>query len=501
MIAHKFPIVKWKISSESGIFGIITKFYFLFILCLWRATVFSDIFYNEMKINFFWRQISSIISFLLCAIFCTSVYARTLNLEEALTLSEENDPDLRKQRLALADSQRRNNNMWNSFLPSLSAGGSVSNTHNFADSSKWNWGASASANLSFTFGTPSAMQLLNLNYRSAVLTYQNLLETKRASVSTTFYSLIAKQKNLKILEDSQRLAKTVYEQTLKNYRSGLASELDMLKSQYAYSSIEPQIQEARSSYLEGLASFAVSLGIDELRDLVLEGELTSQKVKLPSPHEVVNTYLENRIDVKIAEISVEQAKLNKWNTVSSSWLPSLNFSERLSVSENAASSAIGGSSSSGKVGVNGTFSASVSIPLSGLIPGSSESLNVKTKDDAVKSAQITAEQTRKAAKSDILTKFSRISVLWNSLEVARMNENISKRSYELSKEGYNAGLVSQTDLETSRQQYVTSQQTVLQSQINYLSALYAAKQAINISMEDFYEKFAETSVADGGKSE
>ena len=165
-------------------------------------------------------------------------------------------------------------------------------------------------------------------------------------------------------------------------------------------------------------------------------------------------------------------------TVSNSQLPSLNFSENLSYAQNTTDK------------MNGSFSASVTIPLSTLIPGSAESLNVKTQNDAIASARITADETRKSAENDILTKFSNISRIWKSLEVAKLNESISERSYELSKEGYNAGLVSQTDLESSRQQFVSSQQTVLQSQISYLSSLYSASQAINVSIEEFFQIFA-----------
>ena len=434
-----------------------------------------------MKKKFF-----SSILVVFCCVF--SLFARTLTLDEALELCIENNPDLKKQRLSLEDARRRNNNMWNKFLPSLSAGGSYTNSHDFSESSNWNWGVSAGASLSFSFSTSSEMQLLNLNYQSSLLSYENLLQTTKANISTSFYSLIAEQKNLEILLDSQKLAKEVYEQTLKNYRSGLSSELDMLNSKYSYLSIEPQVQEARSSFLSNLGDFALSLGITDVRDLTLQGELNSQKVNLPSPPEIVSTYLEGRYDVKAADVSLKQAKLNKWTTVSGNWLPSLSFSEKVTLSENGAASgtAIGNSGA----GISGAFTASVSVPLSGLIPGSAESLNVKTQDDNVKTAEITASETRKQAKNDILTKFSNIERLWNSLEVAKMNESISKRSYELSTEGYNAGLVSQTDLESSRQKYVTSQQTVLQSQISYLSSLYSAASSINLSIEDFYKTFA-----------
>ncbi|MDD7415916.1 MAG: TolC family protein [Treponemataceae bacterium] len=418
------------------------------------------------------------------AVFSSPLYAETITLETALKKAIENNPDLKKQRLSLEDAKRRKNNVWNKFLPSLNASAGYSNTHDFMDLSAapdaWNWKVSGSASLSFTFALPSSIRQQILNYEKEQLAYENLEAKTLSSVATSFYSLIAEQKNLQILEDSQSLAKQVYEQTLKNYRSGLASELDMLKSKYSYSSIEPQIEEAESSYYSDLSEFALSLGYDisEIAELKLEGELKTPQITFEQGEKLVERYLDNRYDVKSAEIAVEQAKISKMTTVSNSQLPSLNFSENLSYAQNTTDK------------MNGSFSASVTIPLSTLIPGSAESLNVKTQNDAIASARITADETRKSAENDILTKFSNISRIWKSLEVAKLNESISERSYELSKEGYNAGLVSQTDLESSRQQFVSSQQTVLQSQISYLSSLYSASQAINVSIEEFFQIFA-----------
>ena len=244
------------------------------------------------------------------AVFSSPLYAETITLETALKKAIENNPDLKKQRLSLEDAKRRKNNVWNKFLPSLNASAGYSNTHDFMDLSAapdaWNWKVSGSASLSFTFALPSSIRQQILNYEKEQLAYENLEAKTLSSVATSFYSLIAEQKNLQILEDSQSLAKQVYEQTLKNYRSGLASELDMLKSKYSYSSIEPQIEEAKSSYYSDLSEFALSLGYDisEIAELKLEGELKTPQITFEQGEKLVERYLDNRYDVQSAEIAV-----------------------------------------------------------------------------------------------------------------------------------------------------------------------------------------------------
>ena len=75
------------------------------------------------------------------------------------------------------------------------------------------------------------------------------------------------------------------------------------------------------------------------------------------------------------------------------------------------------------------------------------------------------------------------------IDVSKLNVSIASRSYELAQDGYRAGLVSQTDLETTRQQMVNAQLSHLQSQIKYLSAAYDTAYAINMPIEEFYKTF------------
>lgn len=105
---------------------------------------------------------------------------------------------------------------------------------------------------------------------------------------------------------------------------------------------------------------------------------------------------------------------------------------------------------------------------------------------------MTCEETRKTAKNDIQEKVDSVNRLWETLDVSKLNVSIAQRSYELSQEGYQSGLISQTDLESSRQQMLSAQQSYLQTQIQYLSAIYNAAQSLNLSISDFYSTFGGT---------
>lgn len=412
-----------------------------------------------------------------------------ITIEDAIELVKANNPELKKQKLNLEDAKRTSENRWNKFLPNLSASASVSNGHDFAQSSNWNWKAGAGASLSFSFGLPATIQQAKLNYLIEQTNYEKLESQTISEVSTKFYSLIAEQQNIQILKESQKLAKNVYEQTLRNYNNGLASELDMLKSQYSYLSIEPQIQQAQTSYQNNLANFGLKLGIEDTSNLTLKGELQLEKVNLPSTEELITNYLEKRHDVILSELSIKQQELASKIQKAGSKLPSLNLSENLSLGQNPLYNSEVQQEGINPISINGNFSVGISIPISSWIPGSQDNLKEKSNQNAITKAEITSAETKKTAKNDIENKVLELNRLWNIIDVSKLNVSIASRSYELAQDGYRAGLVSQTDLETTRQQMVNAQLSHLQSQIKYLSAAYDTAYAINMPIEEFYKTF------------
>ena len=87
-----------------------------------------------------------------------------VTLKEAQALALEGNATLRAQRLTLEAARRSSQARWNSFLPGINLGGSVSNSHTIVDGSSgsgagtpaaggnanWSWGISGGVSLSLT---------------------------------------------------------------------------------------------------------------------------------------------------------------------------------------------------------------------------------------------------------------------------------------------------------------------------------------------------------------
>lgn len=397
---------------------------------------------------------------------------RYLTLDDALTLGLENNLDLLTARRNLESLARTEQGKWNSFIPNLSLNGSYSNTHN-QDSNSWKWSGSTGISLSFNFGIPFQMNLKTLEYQAGVLEYQKLEATTLNTIAGKFYTLIAEKNNIDILVQAGKLAEEQYQQDLANYNRGLVSELTLLQSRYAYLSSQPEIDSAKSTYETDLNNFKMLIGISE--DIELTGSLEVQKISLPEGNILADKYTEQNYDVQQQAVAVEIAVLTKKQSTASELAPTLNLSENLSFSEGTNGKA---------VDMNGSFTASVSIPLTGFIPYSSTNLNLKNLEDQIENAQQNLTVTITETRNALALLPDKINRLWNAVELAQLNYSISDRAYQLSLEGYNSGLVSQTDLGEARQQMTTAQQAVYETQNEYLSALYDATLTMNISIEE-----------------
>lgn len=405
---------------------------------------------------------------------------RYLTLDDALTLGLENNPDLLTARRNLESLARTEQGKWNSFIPNLSLNGSYSNTHN-QDSNSWKWSGSTGISLSFNFGIPFQMNLKTLEYQAGVLEYQKLEANTLNTIAGKFYTLIAEKNNIDILVQAGKLAEEQYQQDLANYNRGLVSELTLLQSRYAYLSSQPEIDSAKSTYETDLNNFKMLIGISE--DIELTGSLEVQKISLPEGNILADKYTEQNYDVQQQAVAVEIAVLTKKQSTASELAPTLNLSENLSFSEGTNGKA---------VDMNGSFTASISIPLTGFIPYSSTNLNLKNLEDQIENAQQNLTVTITKTRNALSLLPDKINRLWNAVELAQLNYSISDRAYQLSLEGYNSGLVSQTDLGEARQQMTTAQQAVYETQNEYLSALYDATLTMNISIEELITTYGGT---------
>ncbi|KAA6336156.1 Outer membrane protein OprM [termite gut metagenome] len=438
------------------------------------------------------KRIAIRITFFL--VFCSVLAAEpveppaSLTLEEALDAALKNNADLQKSRLTAHQSLREKNNGWNKFLPSVSASLGITNTQPMqpAGDPTNSWSAGGSISLQLSAAIPGDIKLLAYKALAAEEAYDNTRRTLVTEVSTSFYSLLAENMNLEILQNDRDLKKQQYEQTNKNYQSGLVSELEMLNAMYAYQIAGPALNDAAVKYEQSRAAFLLLIGLDT-GAVEFAGLIDVKLLDLPPVGELIARYRDNRYDVRAQVLVLEQAKLNA-QIGSVNRAPSITFSESLSLGPSQNAEFFDDPVSSGK------FSLSVSIPISSWIPCSPQSLSVKTLKENAVQTESSLDTVRKNAAQDIQKKADEIERIRENLESAALNLRITSRAYELSEQGYRGGLVSQTDLQNANKNMVSAKQTLLNTNTSYLAAVYNLAAALGLDIAEVYTLYAEGSI-------
>ena len=425
--------------------------------------------------------------------------ADALPLDQAVELALKNDVSLSQKETTLEQAKRAAAFSWNALMPNITISGSISNAHPIkpAGDATESWSASGSASLQLTAAIPARMALASVRHKTEEQNYREARLQLVSAVSAAFNNLLAAKANIEIQRDNLELTRTQYEQTRRNYERGLASELEHLNAEYAFRVAGPALDDAVNKYESDLASFMLALGLDPKSPREPAGQITATALALPAPDELSRLYLQNRPDVQKARLALETAKLTQTVDWLANRAPSITLSESIGLDPPSAAAL----RQAGKdvfaldpedITASGRFSIGVSIPITAWIPGSTQSLAIKTDSDAVRAAQKTFASVLGQAELDIKNKTEALEQYFEKIESAGLNYRITLRAYELSEQGYRSGLVSQTDLLAARQRMVTARQAELQAQIAYTSAVYSLASALGLGADavlDLYRQY------------
>jgi multidrug efflux system outer membrane protein len=411
---------------------------------------------------------------------------RQMNLDEAVKLALANNSDLRKQRIALSVSETKAASSWNVFLPSVSLSGTVQNIHAFSGSSPTDGtgnsvSASAGLTLSLSAGTGETLKQATIEAETALLVYRQAEAALVKTVKKSYFSLLADKADIVLSEKNLALARSQEKLIERNYQNGLASELVYLRAQYAAASLEPALLQKVKKHSNAVRSFCFVLGIPLDSAIEQSDPIPDEFPALPRPDNF-EMLIESRFDVLAALLYVKKTESQKTGAALNRYAPTVSLSETTNVSA---------LQESFRAPETGTFRVSVEIPLNGYIPGSKTNVAAKENASAVEASRISLEQTRLGAKQEIRALMDTLEQLEESIRINRMSEKIAVRAYELSEQGYNAGLVTQIELDGARQSRIEAQQNMLMARTGYKAGLIDLAFALNISETELYMRGTE----------
>ncbi|MCI1209075.1 MAG: TolC family protein [Treponema sp.] len=386
--------------------------------------------------------------------------SQNFTVEQAVELAIENNISLKQSRISVTTVKREKDHSWNSISPSISVSAGASSPNDRTDYGS-DYSSYVKAGVSFSF-SPSlftTMKSATLDYESGLISYDAAARSVELSVRSSFYGLLYEKENIVLQQRNLETAKAQYETNLSKYKQGSVSQLDVLSSQVSYEELKPTLESAEVTWQNDMASFKQLLGIPQPDEITLNGSLEkAAAINQLSSDGIVSQSL----SVKAAEKNLEIAK----NDLAASRMSA--FGPSVSLAWTYEPTVTDGSSSSTD---EGDLSVSVSIPLGGYLPWSSESDTVAGSKDNVKSLELELENEKTTVKIETESYLRQINQARSSVKSLQANVELARKSYDMTEEAYNHG---KTDLLSLQD----ASDSLLSAQVSLQSELYTLITAI-----------------------
>jgi outer membrane protein TolC len=401
-----------------------------------------------------------------------------LTLEGAIERGLEQSLSLKQARIDLDLAALGADNLWAQLFPGISLTGGLQYRNSLSavqsqDPLSYTAGLNVSLNLKNDL--PYAMRNISLAYETQLLGYEQARRQMELQITKTFFSLLASQAQLALLEEGQALAAAQQEKQQTAFNNGLASELALLRSRLAAQEARFALSQARAQYDAALGSFLALLGYGAGEELRLEGELVIREIH-PDGEALIGEYLQKRPDIVLQRRRIASLENTGRMTMLNSRGPAITIGAGWN----------GGYGDSFRNGLPGDFSDSltgsltIGMSLDSWIPGSKGDQNVQNARGAVEKAVLELENMERSGMAEIRSYAANINNAWESIEIARLQAAIAQRTYELSEEGFRLGTVEFLDLETTRQDMVRARQQLLKAELDYRNMILDLAVLINI---------------------
>ena len=306
-------------------------------------------------------------------------------------------------------------------------------------------------------------------------------------VMTAFYGLA---------EDAQlvtlSLADLKYQQALVqiaqvNYQTGKVAGIDVLKARIQSTTSEEHSSSSEADLEDARQNLAQLIGAPADQTFVLPDSIPAPAPPAGDKASLTALALRDRPDVLAASDALDEALVLR-SLVDASDRPIVNLTggwgNQVSPTSNAATLAACNNPSH-PLGVPCALGSShfysVSLTSTWTLPV----LDWGAKHAARQSASVAADEKRAAYESaqrqaaiDVDQAFRRLGVNKQNLDLATANDQLAKRSADVSQVQYRTGLISQIDVQSAEQTYLQAARDLLDAQVGYVLSVAKLKLAV-----------------------
>ena len=402
-----------------------------------------------------------------------------LTVDDAVQYAINGNLDIKQSEITLGTYKRAKNNSWNTFIPSVTASGSF--TQSFLDPNISSVSAGGSVSLGLSPSVVTSIRSAVLNYENQEITYETAVKAVELNVRQLFTTLLYQKEYIEILEASVQSAQRQYESDLAKYNRGTLAQVNVLSDQVSLQSAQLTYENQKITYENNRASFKQILGISQDTKIELEGSLDSV-LSLPEiTEEYVSSIRKTSTSMASLEKQKEIAENSLLATRFSAWGPSISASYNLSWSGNNSDGTGGtGDFSFANDPSTNALTLSVSIPLDGYIPWSSGATSIQSQKDTIKTLDVQIESQKITEDVNIQNYLNTIKSTQSSMKLGQSNVRLAEQTLSLTEDAYNHGTKSLLELQTARDNLNSAKTDVLSNATTLITAILNLENTLGI---------------------
>ncbi len=301
------------------------------------------------------------------------------------------------------------------------------------------------------------------SFRNSLLDLKGAREQEKNSreetilkVKKAFYNILVMEKYQKAQQEALNLAEKNLENVRKSYELGLVSQYDLLRSELAASSIQPEVSRAKNLYEISLLNLKNILQLPEDVELVIQGEL-----KIPEFREDLSRLLqlgvENRFEIK--QLKLEREKLaNLLKMAYGQYLPQVALVARYNYRSNLFNFK--------KDNWEDYYSINLAISFP-IFPGLSRNAQIGELKVSQKILALNEEALISGTRLEIENRFMTIKQESENIISAQKNLQLAEEGVRIAQLNYQEGMISILELNSSLNELTRAKVALLQALFNY----------------------------------
>lgn len=388
---------------------------------------------------------------------------RILDLDEAISLAFENNPEILSARQELVKAQGAIATAKGAFLPSLSAGGGYTIEDNAAGDTDDGRYMDADLTLSQTVYQGGKLRAYRKQADLALsIAEAYLAETEHGvmlEVYRQFHDVLLGKENVDTAKDALTYAESYFSEMGKKREVGLANNLEVIRAEKLLIASRKDIVVAVNELKSARIVLAEILGLDVTDPPQVEGKLAcshyegtaqiSRQMALAKRPELAR--LEAQIKFQEQNIEIARSGLRPSVTISAS----LNYSEAAPTSGNGSND-------------DWTVKARMDIPFydGGVTRG-----KVIQESASLEQYRRSLEQQTRSIESEIEQAYLELETAWNSVKEMEKELELAEESLRLAEVGYREGVSIQLDVLDARSGFTKARKQYSEALMNFDLAL------------------------------